>query len=52
MKPGLSAPKFRGNLSRLGTPDEIAHAVAFLLSEGSSYLAGTQLIADGGYTAR
>ena len=27
-------------------------AVAFLLSEGSSFFAGTQLIADGGYTAR
>lgn len=39
-------------IGRLGTPDEIAHAVAFLLSEGSSFLAGTQLIADGGYTAR
>ena len=35
-------------IGRLGTPDEIAHAVAFLLSEGSSFLAGTQLIADGG----
>ncbi len=39
-------------IGRLGTSDEIAHAVAFLLSEGSSFLAGTQLIADGGYTAR
>ena len=39
-------------IGRLGTPDEIAHAVAFLLSEGSSFFAGTQLIADGGYTAR
>ena len=39
-------------IGRLGTPDEIAHAVAFLLSEGSSFLVGTQLIADGGYTAR
>ena len=39
-------------IGRLGTSEEIAHAVAFLLSEGSSFLAGTQLIADGGYTAR
>ena len=39
-------------IGRLGTSDEIAHAVAFLLSEGSSFLVGTQLIADGGYTAR
>ena len=39
-------------IGRLGTSDEIAHAVTFLLSEGSSFLVGTQLIADGGYTAR
>ena len=39
-------------IGRLGTSDEIAHAVTFLLSEGSSFFAGTQLIADGGYTAR
>jgi NAD(P)-dependent dehydrogenase (short-subunit alcohol dehydrogenase family) len=39
-------------IGRLGTSDEIAHAVTFLLSEGSSFFVGTQLIADGGYTAR
>ena len=39
-------------VGRLGTVDEIAHAVAFLLSEAGSFVTGTQLIADGGYTAR
>jgi len=36
---------------RLGTPDEIAEAVVWLLSERSSFVTGAAIAADGGYTA-
>ncbi len=38
-------------LQRLGKPAEIASAVAFLLSEGASYLTGVTLRVDGGVGA-
>lgn len=37
---------------RLGTPDEIADAVAFLVSEQASYITGSELVVDGGQTLR
>ena len=35
-------------LARLGTPGEVAHAVAFLASEGAGYITGTELHVNGG----
>ena len=36
-------------LGRLGTPEDIAHAVAFFAEERSSFLTGQVLTADGGF---
>jgi 3-oxoacyl-[acyl-carrier protein] reductase len=38
-------------LGRPGTPDEIAHAVTFLVSPEASYINGAVLTVDGGWTA-
>ena len=36
-------------LGRIGRPEHIANAVAFLASDESSYVAGTELFVDGGF---
>jgi NAD(P)-dependent dehydrogenase (short-subunit alcohol dehydrogenase family) len=38
----------RSTIGRIGRPDEIARAVAFLGSDAASYINGTEIFADGG----
>ena len=37
-------------VGRMGTPEDMAAAVAFLASDEASFITGTALVVDGGYT--
>jgi NAD(P)-dependent dehydrogenase (short-subunit alcohol dehydrogenase family) len=41
----------RHALGRLGAPREIADAIVFLASDESSFMTGSEVVVDGGYTA-
>jgi NAD(P)-dependent dehydrogenase (short-subunit alcohol dehydrogenase family) len=42
----------RQAMQRLGKPEEVAHAMLYLASDESSFVTGTILVVDGGWTAR
>lgn len=47
----ISADVIRATpMGRIGRPEEVARAVLFLVSDDASYITGTQLMVDGGYT--
>ena len=39
-------------MGRVGQPHEVAYAMLFLASDEASFITGTQLVVDGGFTAR
>jgi NAD(P)-dependent dehydrogenase (short-subunit alcohol dehydrogenase family) len=39
-------------LGHMGEPDDIAWAVVYLASDEAKFVTGTELVVDGGYTAR
>lgn len=39
-------------MKRIGTPEDIGYAAAFLVSDEASYITGTELFVDGGLTAQ
>ena len=49
------SPERRANMEQrtplrlLGTPDDVANAVDFLLSERASFITGVDLVVDGGW---
>ena len=47
----LPRQKIGTPLGRIATPDELAAAVSFLLSDEASFITGIALLADGGFTA-
>ncbi|GAA1704463.1 SDR family NAD(P)-dependent oxidoreductase [Microcella alkalica] len=39
-------------MGRIAQPEELAAAIAFLVSDDASFMTGSELVVDGGYTAR
>ena len=52
-QPALRVELFRMTpLARIGTVDDIAYGVLFLASDESSFMTGSELVIDGGWTAQ
>jgi NAD(P)-dependent dehydrogenase (short-subunit alcohol dehydrogenase family) len=55
---GMSADEFRRTvgalhpLGHVGEPDDIAYGILYLASDESKFVTGSELVIDGGYTAR
>jgi NAD(P)-dependent dehydrogenase (short-subunit alcohol dehydrogenase family) len=52
LEAGLAKTVVKYPIGRLGTPEEIASAALFLVSDQASFLTGSVLTADGGMTAQ
>ncbi len=48
----VSATIARTPLARLGHPSEVAHVVAFLVSDAASFITGQTIVLDGGHSLR
>ena len=42
---------YRSPIGRMADPSEVANPIVFLATEGASYITGSTLIVDGGWTA-
>jgi NAD(P)-dependent dehydrogenase (short-subunit alcohol dehydrogenase family) len=48
----LGLSRDRGAIPRIGQPAEVANIITFLMSDASSYITGSGLVADGGLLAK
>ncbi len=52
-QPAVYASALANNpMGRMGTPEEVANAVAFIASPAASFITGANLVVDGGFTRR
>ena len=52
MEEFIAAESPKHLLNRIGDPREVAYPVLFLASDEASFITGTHLMVDGGYTAQ